>query len=358
MSASPRCDISKPGADVPDITVIVAGADPAMRLKLMEAVKVMPGFRVVAQVADLPATYTVAEAMEPDMVLVARELTHLPEFSLMRSLFRAIETQWISVAHGGVISLPVPQAYGPDTAADFPTLDTDQSLEVICIRIAAAMQQIGAQRSVKPVLPNRGPDAIRPGKLILIGASTGGVDALLTVLSAMPADCPPIAVVQHTGQGFSESLIRLLDRRCAVTVEAARTGMELRPGHVCVAAGCRGHMRLRSSRPYRIVVEHGPPVSGHLPSVDALFHSAVKAGPNVVAALLTGMGRDGADGMLALRQAGAVTIGQNESSSVVYGMPRAAWELGAVRQQLPLEDIAEAILRACAQPVSDGRVAL
>jgi two-component system chemotaxis response regulator CheB len=173
----------------------------------------------------------------------------------------------------------------------------------------------------------------------------------------MPADCPPIAVVQHTGQGFSESLIRLLDRRCALTVEAAQDGMELRPGRVCVAAGCPGHMRLKSNKPYRIAVEPGPLVSGHLPSVDALFRSAVPAASFVVAALLTGMGRDGADGLLALRNAGAATIGQDESSSVVYGMPRAAWEIGAVRQQLPLGEIAGAILKACAQSSEEGRVA-
>jgi two-component system chemotaxis response regulator CheB len=164
-------------------------------------------------------------------------------------------------------------------------------------------------------------------------------------------------VVQHTGQGFSESLIRLLDRRCALTVEAAQDGMELQPGRVCVAAGCPGHMRLQSNKPYRIAVEQGPPVSGHLPSVDALFRSAVPIASNVVAALLTGMGRDGAEGLLALRKAGAATIGQDESSSVVYGMPRAAWEIGAVRQQLPWGEIAAAILRACAQSSEEGRVA-
>lgn len=332
----------------PDIKVIVAVPYPAVRLKLVNAIDITAGFRVISQAADLPTTYTAAEALEPDVVLVARELCYLPEFSLMRSLFRAVGARWIAVDHRAG---PLPA----ESSGDFPGIDTTHSAQVICRQIAAAMRQSAPQQIAPTILQNRG--AIRPGRLILLGASTGGVDALLTVLSGMPADCPPIAVVQHTGQSFSESLIRLLDRRCAVTVEAARNGMDLRPGHVCVAAGCAGHMRLWPPKPYRIMIENGPPVSGHLPSVDALFRSAVHFGPNVVAALLTGMGRDGADGLLALRQAGAATIGQDESTSVVYGMPRAAWELGAVQQQLRLGNIAEAILRACGQSSTEGRVA-
>lgn len=346
---------------MPDITVIIAGGNPAMRIKLFKALGVVPGFRVISQASDLPATYTAAEAMEPDMVLVARDLTQLPEFSLMRSLFRALEARWITVDHRGLNGPGLIPPVTAETANDFPAIDTAQAPEAICAQITTAMRQIAPRRQVPISVPVpalvRSSSAFRPGKLILIGASTGGVDALLAVLSALPADCPPVAVVQHTGQGFSESLIRLLARRTRAVVEAAQDGMELRSGRICVAAGCPGHMRLKSNKPYRISVEPGPLVSGHLPSVDALFHSAVPAGSQVVAALLTGMGRDGAEGLLALRKAGAITIGQDESSSVVYGMPRAAFEIGAVRQQMPLPEIAGAILRACAQNSEEGRVA-
>ena len=341
---------------MPDITVIVAGGNPAMRIKLVKLLEAAAGFRVIGQASDLPATYTAAEAMEPDLVLVARDLTLLPEFSLMRSLFRALSAHWITVDHRSFGMAPSVSLDG-DTAGDHPAIDTSQPIDVIRPQILAAVRSAIPRRLVQVTKPLRASGAMRPGKLILIGASTGGVDALLTVLAAMPTNCPPIAVVQHTGQGFSESLIRLLDRRCAVPVEAARNGMVLRSGRVSLAAGCPGHMRLRSTKPYKISVEPGPLVSGHLPSVDALFHSAVAAGSKVVAALLTGMGRDGAEGLLALRNAGAMTIGQDESSSVVYGMPRAAWELGAVRQQLPLGDIAAAILRACSQDTEEGQKA-
>ena len=340
-----------------DITVLIAGGNPAMRLKLVKAVDATPGFRVISQASDLPSTYTLAEAMEPDVVLVARDLTRAPEFSLMRSLFLALDARWIPVDHRGLgRPLPAPD-FGSETAGDFPGIDSGLPALEICGQISAALHHKAVRRPVVMVPIVRTPNSIRSGKLVLLGASTGGVDALLTVLSALPENCPPIAVVQHTGQGFSESLIRLLDRRCALSVEAAHDGAELRPGHVFVAAGCPGHMRLRSDKAYRIGVEPGPPISGHVPSVDALFHSAVAAGANIVAAILTGMGRDGAEGLLALRKAGATTIGQDESTSVVYGMPRAAFEIGAVRQQLPLGEIAGAILRACEKAPENGRIA-
>lgn len=341
---------------MPKISIIVAGGNPAMRIKLVKALDSDPDYRVIGQASDLPATYTAAEAMEPDVVLVSRELTQLPEFSLMRSLFRALSAHWITVDHRGLAGTSASTQGNLEIAGDHPAIDTAQPPEAIRAQIAVAMRKAMPRREVARPAPARATVSIRAGKLILIGASTGGVDALLAVLSAMPADSPPIAVVQHTGQGFSESLIRLLDRRCALTVVAAQDGMDLRPGQVVVAAGCPGHMRLRSINPYRIGVEPGPLVSGHMPSVDALFHSAVPAASHVVAALLTGMGRDGADGLLQLRKAGAVTIGQDESSSVVYGMPRAAWEIGAVRHQLALGEIAGALLRACSDS-EEGRIA-
>ena len=333
---------------MPDIKVLIAGANPVMRLRLVKAVESAPGLAVTAEAADLPETYTRAEALEPDIVLVARELTMVPEFALMISLFRALNCRWMVVDHraGG--------GRGAAGASGLPPIDTNQTPAEIARRIVEAARLV--IRPGPPVtLPTMPELPMRPGKLILMGSSTGGVDALLAVLSQLPQDCPPIALVQHTGQGFSEGLIRLLARRCTVKVAAATTGMELRPGHVCVAAGSPGHLRLRPGYPFRVSVEVGPMVSGHLPSVDALFRSALPFASQVVGVLLTGMGRDGAEGLLDLRKAGAVTIGQNEATSVVYGMPRAAWELGAVQHQVGLNDVAATILRACATQSEERR---
>jgi len=339
--------------DVPDIKVLIAGANPVMRMRLVKAVSAGVGMQVTAEATDLPETYTRAEALEPNVILVARDLTALPEFSLMISLFRALNCRWMVVDH---------RAAGVGTAASapdsgLPPLDTNQSPAEICRQIeeAARLAPRVAPAVARPAVTAM---PMRAGKLVLMGSSTGGVDALLAVLSQMPADCPPIALVQHTGQGFSESLIRLLDRRCTVKVEAATTGMELRPGHVCVAAGSPGHLRLRPGNPVKVSLEPGPLISGHLPSVDALFRSAVPLASQVVAVLLTGMGRDGAEGLLELRKAGAITIGQNEATSVVYGMPRAAWELGAVQHQVGLGDVAATVLRACSTQGEERRVGL
>lgn len=336
---------------MPDIAVIIAGANPVMRARLAKAIAASPDLTLAAEATDLPAAYTAAESLEPQVVLIARELTLLAEFSLMILLFRALGIRWITVDHRGLgVESTLP---GPGN--DLPSLDSALSAADIHGHIHAAARMPLQPLILPPKPPIRMPP-LRPGKLILIGASTGGVDALLAVLTAMPRDCPAIAVVQHTGQGFSDSLIRLFARPCAAEVMPARHGMELCPGTITVAAGCPGHMRLRPGSPPRITLDPGPPISGHVPSVDALFTSAVPMATQVVAALLTGMGRDGAAGLLALRHAGAATIGQDEPTSVVYGMPRAAWEIGAVQQQVRLDDIAATILRACALPAEEGRV--
>lgn len=338
---------------MPDIKVIIAGANPVMRMRLIKAVSAGTGLRVIAEASDLPETYTRAEALEPQVILLARDLTTPAEFSLMKSLFRALNCNWITVDHSAGVA-----GVRPSLADDSgnPPIDSAMEPAEICRQIVQATRTLPKQMAQQPRAPLQVMPS-QPDKLILIGSSTGGIDALLAVLSAMPVNCPPIAIVQHTGQGFSDSLIRLLDRRCAVTVEAASTGAELRPGVVCVAAGSPGHLRLQPGRPVRVALEPGPQISGHLPSVDVLFRSAVPMATQVVAALLTGMGRDGAEGLLDLRRAGAVTIGQDEASSVVYGMPRAAWELGAVQHQVGLAEVAATILRACAAPASDWRAA-
>ena len=344
---------------MPDIKILVAGANPVMRMRLVKAIATGKGMQVTAEATDLPETYTRSEALEPNVILVARDLTTVPEFSLMISLFRALNCRWLVVDHrpSGVAR----DAAGLAGESGLAPIDTNQTAAEICrqIKEAALLVQNVAALITQPAMPSMPmpmPMPMRAGKLILIGSSTGGVDALLTVLSQMPLDCPPIALVQHTGQAFSDSLIRLLDRRCGIKVQAATCGMELLPGHVCVAAGSPGHLRLRPGKPVKVTLEPGPLISGHTPSVDALFRSAVPFATQVVAVLLTGMGRDGAEGLLDLRRAGAVTIGQNAATSVVYGMPRAAFELGAVQHQVGLGDMATTILRACSAQSEERRV--
>lgn len=181
----------------------------------------------------------------------------------------------------------------------------------------------------------------------MIGASTGGVDALLTVLKDFPDNAPPTMIVQHTGGGFTDSLVKLLDRCAAVEVAQAHDGEFLRHGRVYIAPGDTHHLQLSRGPQPRCQLRSGPPISGHRPSVDALFLSGVAAAPRISAAILTGMGKDGAEGLLALRQGGATTFGQDAQSAVVYGMPRVAKEIGAVGRQLSIHDIGPELLASC-----------
>jgi len=185
-------------------------------------------------------------------------------------------------------------------------------------------------------------------RLVAIGSSTGGVEALRDIILALPPDAPPIVVAQHIPPRFSTSFAERLDGLAAVRVKEAADGERILAGHVYIAPGDRHLMVKRSGAALMTRTHDGPLVSGHKPSVDVLFHSvADMCGSNAVGVILTGMGRDGAEGLLSMRQAGAETIGQDESSCVVYGMPKAAKDLGGVTRELALPRIADEILRLC-----------
>ena len=182
-------------------------------------------------------------------------------------------------------------------------------------------------------------------RLIFVGASTGGTEAIKELLIRMPADCPGILVAQHMPETFTQSFAKRLDSVCAITVKEAEAGERILPGHAYIAPG-HSHL-LVARRPGHYVCElnAGPPVNRHRPSVDVLFRSAANdAGHNAIGVILTGMGKDGATGMLEMKQAGAYNFAQDEASCVVYGMPKEAVTLGGVDAIVTLEDIASRIL--------------
>jgi len=183
-------------------------------------------------------------------------------------------------------------------------------------------------------------------QLVLIGASTGGTEAIKNVLTRLPDGLPGICIVQHIPPVFSKTFAERLNECCAFEVREAAHGDELKPGLALVAPGDQ-HLTLAwNGAGYRVALQQGPMLHHVRPAVDLMFESAVGAGKNALAVLLTGMGRDGAEGMKKLKLAGATTIAQNEDSCVVYGMPRAAVELGVVDRLLPLDLIPHAILHA------------
>ncbi|MGP6089516.1 CheB methylesterase domain-containing protein [Antarctobacter jejuensis] len=391
-------------------SIVIASPDRAQRNRLRDLVNRMEEFEVIACTGDLMNTYNEVEERLPKAVLIADILADLPEFEVMRALFATLDIRWLVMTDAnrkGRFGSP------PDGLAsrstDLFSIADDASeatfFQQLCaltrrdrhlspaIRKDLATHKNGLpSRSVKtgsvdsqnsgqttrfdkslseglvsgsrftPPQPrvvdhaSRRPKTAAPyDHVILIGASTGGVDALLNVLTQFPEDCPPTLVVQHTGAGFGESLAALLDRQCLPKVQLATDLQPLCPGLVLIGAGVPSHLVLGTRASLDAKLVQGSPATGHLPSVDMLFRSAVPIADRVTAAILTGMGRDGAEGMKALYTAGAHTIAQNEASCVVYGMPRAAVEIGAVREVLPLERIAEALLKKRARPRKTGK---
>jgi two-component system chemotaxis response regulator CheB len=192
------------------------------------------------------------------------------------------------------------------------------------------------------------------GTTVFIGSSTGGVDAIERVIAHFPADCPPTLIAQHMPAPFLESFARRLDALFAPAVTIAADGDTLRQGHVYLAGGGTHHLAVSRHAPHRVILLPAEEGDLYVPSVDRLFRSATALGPRATGAILTGMGRDGAEGLLAMRQAGARTIGQTGGTCVIDGMPRAAREAGAVEREVPLDRVGIEILRLCSRTEADA----
>ncbi len=296
---------------------------------------------------NLMMAYNQAEAGQPKFAFVEDGFTKLPEFEMMLALFNALDVRWVSVmddlnadpARRASPLLNVGAGIFELTKSDSPR----QFIQYYDMMVNAPRRNQPGTRAAAPSAPA----APRSNKMILIGSSTGGVEALRNVLVGFPTSCPPTLIVQHTGKNFGQGLVSLLDRICPAKVVAVDDNRPIEVGHVYVAAGQTRHFGMSQRKPLRTRLKDGPPISGHMPSVDALFTSAVPFARDVVATILTGMGQDGAKGLLELRKAGATTFAQDEQSSVVYGMPRVAWENGGAQKQVSLSRMANALLQAC-----------
>jgi two-component system, chemotaxis family, protein-glutamate methylesterase/glutaminase len=245
-----------------------------------------------------------------------------------------------------------------------PRLGMKQFLEESKVRICDAVKAASAAnlklrsrtRTVEPKLtadvviekPSGRAMIQTTDKVVVVGASTGGTEALKVFLEAFPPDGPAIAVVQHMPEHFTSSFARRLDSLCAISVKEAEDNDTLMPGRALIAPGNRHMLLKRSGARYYAELRDGPLVSRHRPSVDVLFRSAARyAGRNAVGVIMTGMGDDGAKGMLEMKTAGAFSIAQDEQTCVVFGMPHEAIRIGAVDKTLPLEKIAAEVLRQC-----------
>ena len=265
-----------------------------------------------------------------------------------------------SLAEEGAQSTFKALEYGAVEIVTKPRLGTKQFLEdsriTLCQAVkAAAAAKLRILRPSHTVEPKLNADCIlaeathamaeTTEKVVAIGASTGGTEALKTVLEALPADTPGIVIVQHMPELFTRAFAQRLDSLCAITVKEAESNDTIIRGRALIAPGNRHMLLKRSGARYYVEIKDGPLVCRHRPSVDVLFRSAARyAGRNAVGVILTGMGDDGAHGMLEMKQAGALTIAQDEATCVVFGMPKEAIKRGGVDRVLPLHAVARAIV--------------
>jgi two-component system chemotaxis response regulator CheB len=301
----------------------------------------------------------------PDVIILDIEMPRMDGLTFLQQIMVQHPIPTIicsSLAVEGSDSIMKALSYGAVDVITKPKLGTRQFLEESSIFIKDAVRAASVARlsrlrpldELKPT-PKLNADAVLPltrkriltettEKIIVVGASTGGTEALRVFLEALPEDAPGLVIVQHMPENFTRSFAQRLDSLCKITVKEAANGNAVLRGQALIAPGNLHTLLKRSGANYYVEIKDGPLVTRHRPSVDVLFRSsAMNAGKNAIAVIMTGMGDDGAKGMMELKEAGALTIAQDEDSCVVFGMPKEAIKLGAVDHVLPLRKIASMV---------------
>jgi two-component system chemotaxis response regulator CheB len=330
------------------VRVLVVDDSATMRGLITATLRADPQIEVVGQAADPHEARQAIKNLAPDVVTLDVEMPNMDGLEFLEKIMRLRPTPVIMVSTltqaGAEVSLRALEIGAFDCVAK-PSIHNQNSFDQLAEKVKAAAKSRRRPGPPRAAAPRPLTSAFTPdGRLIAIGSSTGGVEALITILSKFPANCPPTLISQHMPPTFTKSFAERLNKLCAAEVREATEGAPLKPGMIYLAPGS-AHLELAGTTAPRVRLSEAERVNGHRPSVDVMFASVLRAvGNRAVGVILTGLGRDGAEGLLALRRAGADTIGQDEASAVVYGMPKAAFELGAVATQLPLERIAERML--------------
>lgn len=360
------------------ISVIVIDDSALIRKLLTEIINTQPDMEVIGAAPDPLVAREMIRTLNPDVLTLDVEMPKMDGLEFLEKLMRLRPMPVVMVStlteRGSDITFRALELGAVDFVAK-PKMDIRHGLETYTDEIAGKIRTASRARVRRlpavAVVGNGAGGAAGAGtggavraphhyglsteKLIIIGASTGGTEAIKDVLINLPPDCPGILIAQHMPEGFTRSFAERLDRLCKISVKEAEGGERVLPGHAYIAPGHSHLLLKKSGANYMTELSQADPVNRHRPSVDVLFQSAAQcAGKNAVGVILTGMGKDGAAGMLDMRHAGAYNLAQDEDSCVVFGMPREAIAIGAVDEIVPLRAMADRILAKLAGTVKQA----
>ncbi|PIF74453.1 response regulator receiver-modulated CheB methylesterase [Variovorax sp. 54] len=344
------------------IKVLCVDDSALIRSVMSEIINSQPDMTVVGTAADPLVARDLIKVTNPDVLTLDVEMPRMDGLEFLEKLMRLRPMPVVMVSslteRGSEIALRALELGAIDFVTK-PRLGVRDGLlnytELIAgkIRTAASARLLPARPAATAARPahEAAPEALLRSpllsteKLLIIGASTGGTEAIREVLQPLPPDAPAVLIAQHMPAGFTRSFAQRLDGLCRIRVKEAEQGERVLPGHAYIAPGGFHLSLARSGANYVAHLDQEPPVNRHRPSIDVLFDSAAKhAGKNAIGIILTGMGKDGAEGLLRMRRAGAHTLAQDEASCVVFGMPREAVALGAVDEVSPLNEISRRVM--------------
>lgn len=336
------------------IKVLIVDDSALIRGVMKEIVNEQPDMEVVGVAPDPLAARDLIKQTNPDVLTLDVEMPKMDGLDFLERLMRLRPMPVLMVSSltergseitlralelGAVDYVTKPKISIQSGMREYAELIAEKIRIAARARVKAAAPPAAHGSGATPLAALRNP-LVSSEKLIIIGASTGGTEAIKDFLVQMPSDCPGILIAQHMPEGFTRSFANRLDKLCKISVQEAEGNERVLPGHAYLAPG-HSHLKLvRSGANYMTQLDQGPPVNRHRPSVDVLFQSAAaSAGKNAVGVILTGMGRDGAAGMLAMKKAGAYNLAQDEASCVVFGMPKEAIAVGATHETAPLHEL-------------------